>query len=109
MIEAASLPDEDAGVVCFGDRTVPAAWWDQFRLLFDTDRKRPFKPKAPSPANFAACQETIAAGLALFERADPMSVLWAELNVARRRGNALSFSEVEEIAEARATAPVTPP
>ena len=72
VIEAASLPGEDAGVVCFGDRTVPAAWWDQFRLLFDTDRQRPFKPKAPSPENFAACQETIAAGLALFERADPV-------------------------------------
>jgi len=72
VIEAASLPGEDAGVVCFGDRTASAVWWDQFRLLFDTDRQRPFEPKAPSPENFAACQETIAAGLALFERADPV-------------------------------------
>jgi HEXXH motif-containing protein len=72
VIEAASLPGKDAGVMCFGDRTVPAAWWDQFRLLFDTDRQRPFKPKAPSPENFAACTETITAGLAVFERADPI-------------------------------------
>jgi HEXXH motif-containing protein len=70
VVEAASLPGEDAGVAC--ERTVPAAWWDQFRLLFDTDRQRPFKPKAPSPENFAACQETIAAGLAFLERADPV-------------------------------------
>ena len=72
VVEAASLPGTDAGIVSFGDRTVPAAWWDQFRLLFDTDRQRPFKPKTPSAENFAACQETIAAALAVFERADPV-------------------------------------
>lgn len=70
VVEATARP-ADAGVVRFRDSDVPAPWWDHFRLLFDTDRQRPFKPKSPSEENFAACKETIAAGFALLKRADP--------------------------------------
>jgi HEXXH motif-containing protein len=61
----------DAGVTRFREPSIPRPWWDHFRLLFDTDRQRPFKPKAPSEENFAACKEDINAGFEVLERADP--------------------------------------
>lgn len=71
VAEAALLP-ADAGVVSFRDPAVPEPWWDHFRLLFDTDRQRSFKPKAPSEENFTLCRENIEAGLAVLKRADPV-------------------------------------
>ena len=70
VVKALSLP-ADAGMVCFHDPAVPGPWWEHFQLLFDTDPQRPFKPRPPSAESFAAGTETIAAGLALFKRADP--------------------------------------
>ena len=70
VVEATLLP-ADAGIVCLRDQTVPAAWWDHFRILFDTDRRRPFRPATAGPENFAACREDIGAGLAVLKRADP--------------------------------------
>ncbi len=60
------------GVVAFRDPAVPVYWWDQFQLLFDTDRQRPFKPKAASGEAFALCNEDVEAGLALLKRGDPI-------------------------------------
>jgi HEXXH motif-containing protein len=71
IAEAAALP-ADPGVVAFRDTAVPAPWWDHFRLLFDTDRQRPFRPKAPGAEAFATCKENIEAALAVLKRADPV-------------------------------------
>ena len=70
IVRALSLP-ADPGVVCLRDPAVPEPWWEHFQLLFDTDPQRPFKPRPPSAESFAAGKETIAAGVALFKRADP--------------------------------------
>ncbi len=70
IVDATSFPAE-AGIVGLLDQTVSAVWWDHFRILFDTNRQRAFKPRTPSPDNFAACEENIQAGLALLGRADP--------------------------------------
>jgi hypothetical protein len=74
VLEAAYLP-ADLGIVAFRDADVPAPWWDHFRLLFDTDRKRPFQPNAPAPESFARCRQDVEQGLDLLQRADP---IWHE-------------------------------
>ena len=71
-IARAALLSADEGVIAFGDPAVPAAWWDHFRLLFDTDRQRPFRPQAPSGEDFALCRNEIEAALTLLERANPI-------------------------------------
>ena len=71
VLDAACFP-ADLGVVAFRDPAVPAPWWDHFRLLFDTDRKRPFHPQGPAPESFARCRQEVALGLALLQRADPI-------------------------------------
>jgi len=71
MVRAAALPAEE-GVVALRDPAVAGSWWDHFRLLLDTDRQRPFKPQAPSPASFALCKQDIEAGLAIMQRGDPI-------------------------------------
>ena len=63
----ASLLSADTAIVGLRDQAVPAAWWDHFRILFDTDRRRPFKPTTPSPESFAACKADIEAGLAVLK------------------------------------------
>jgi HEXXH motif-containing protein len=70
VVRAASLP-VDEGVVTFRDPAVSVSWWDHFRLLLDTDRKRPFKPQAPSTEAFALCKRDIESGLAVMRQADP--------------------------------------
>jgi HEXXH motif-containing protein len=74
IVAAAHLP-ADHGVVALRDPAVPAAWWDHFQLLFDTDRKRPFHPRTPAPDSFARCRQEIEQGLSLMRRADP---IWHE-------------------------------
>ena len=69
LLNAAAIPAE-GGVIAFRDPAVAASWWDHFQSLFDTDRKRPFHPQAPTPEAFAVCREGIERGLALIERAD---------------------------------------
>jgi HEXXH motif-containing protein len=71
VVLAASLP-ADAGVVAFHDPAVSESWWDHFRLLLDTDRKRPFKPQRPSAEAFALCEQDIQSGLAVMGQADPI-------------------------------------
>ena len=68
--EAAALSARP-GIVSFRDPALPPEWWDHFRLLFDTDRQRSFKPKPPDQDNFASCADTIATALAILERGDP--------------------------------------
>jgi hypothetical protein len=53
------------------DGAIPAAWWDQFLLLMDTDRKLPFRPSPPPEPVAAVCERELAEGLALLARADP--------------------------------------
>jgi hypothetical protein len=69
IAKASSLPTE-TGIVSFCDPAVPSPWWDHFRLLFDTDRQRPFRPRVPSVESFVQCQETVEAGLTALKRAD---------------------------------------
>jgi HEXXH motif-containing protein len=71
IARAAALPVE-GGIVALRDSAVPEAWWDHAQLLFDTDRKRPFRPKAPTSDPFALFRQDIEAGLALLEKADPI-------------------------------------
>ncbi len=70
VVEATSLSAKP-GIVSLSDETIPAAWWEQFQILFDTDRRRPFRPTMPSPESFSACKQDIEAGLAVLKRADP--------------------------------------
>lgn len=69
--QAAVLPAE-SGVVALRAPIIPEPWWDHAQLLFDTDRKRPFRPKAPSGDASALCRQDIEAGLALLAQADPV-------------------------------------
>jgi HEXXH motif-containing protein len=68
---AASLPAHQ-GVVAFRDAAVPVSWWDHFQLLLDTDRQRPFRPKAASSEAFALYNGDVKAGLALLKGAEPI-------------------------------------
>jgi HEXXH motif-containing protein len=70
VARAAKLPAAK-GVVVFLDPDIEGAWWDHFRVLFDTDPRRPFKPQACSPALFTLCKQEIGAALVLMQRADP--------------------------------------
>jgi hypothetical protein len=70
VARAAELPAV-AGLVPFLDLEIESAWWDHFRVLFDTDSKRPFKPQACSAALFTLCKQEIEAAQALMQRADP--------------------------------------
>jgi hypothetical protein len=70
VVEASSRSADT--VVGLRDKDFPAGWWDHFQILFDTDRRRPFKPTRPSPESFAACKGDIEAGLAVLKRADPV-------------------------------------
>jgi hypothetical protein len=71
VLVAARLP-ADLGVVALRDPGTPARWWDHFRLLFDTDHKRPFHPQAPTAESFARCRQDIEQGLELLQRGDPV-------------------------------------
>ncbi len=59
-----------AGTVAFLDPSIAGAWWDQFRVLMDTDPMRPFKPQACSTATFTLCRQEIDGALSLMWRAD---------------------------------------
>ena len=66
---AAALPC-DPGITPLRDSALPFLWWDHFQILFDTDRQRSFKPKAPTPNKFASCSAMINSALAILERGD---------------------------------------
>jgi HEXXH motif-containing protein len=70
IAHAAELPAAP-GVVAFRDPAVDSAWWDHFRVLLNTDPKRPFKPEVCGPAQFALCRQEIEAAQALLLQADP--------------------------------------
>ncbi len=70
VARAAELPAA-AGMVAFHDPAIEGAWWDHFRVLLDTDPKRPFKPQPCSAAIFARCRQEIEAAQDLMRRADP--------------------------------------
>jgi hypothetical protein len=59
------------GVLPFLDSGIEGVWWDHFRVLLDTDPKRPFKPRACGEEAFRLCKQEIEAALALMQRADP--------------------------------------
>ena len=69
IARAAALPAEE-GVVAFGGPAAPPSWWDHFRLLFDTDRQRPFKPQVPLEEDFACCRRELEAALAILKSGD---------------------------------------
>jgi HEXXH motif-containing protein len=71
IVHAASL-SADEGVIAFRDPAVSTSWWDHFRQLLDTDRKRSFKFQAPSSSAFALCKQDLERGVALMQRADPI-------------------------------------
>lgn len=71
IAHAATLPS-DEGVVAFRNPAAPASWWDHFQLLLDTDRQRPFRPKAPAQEDFTRCAADVEAGLAVLEAGDPV-------------------------------------
>jgi HEXXH motif-containing protein len=72
VVRAASLPANE-GVIAFRNPSISDSWWDHFRQLLDTDRKRPFKPQPPGAEAFGLCRQDIERGLALMQRADPTS------------------------------------
>jgi HEXXH motif-containing protein len=70
VTSAAEYPAAE-GMVAYLASIVDSAWWDHFSLLFDTDPKRPFKPRACSAEHFALCKQEIEEAFALLQRADP--------------------------------------
>jgi HEXXH motif-containing protein len=70
-VERAAEFPAAAGLVAFLDPDIDGPWWDHFRVLLDTDPKRPFKPQACSAALFTLCSQEIEAALDLLQRADP--------------------------------------
>jgi HEXXH motif-containing protein len=68
----------DPGAVPFLDPAVYDSWWDHYRVLLDTDPRRPFKPQACGQAMFSLCRQEIAGALALMQHANP--VLHAEVS-----------------------------
>jgi HEXXH motif-containing protein len=74
VVQAAAHP-ADEGVVAFRGTTASELWWDHFRQLLDTDRKRPFKPQPPGAEAFDLCKQDIERGLAVMQQADP---IWRE-------------------------------
>jgi HEXXH motif-containing protein len=77
LVRAGDLP-ADPGTVPFLDPAIEDSWWDHYRVLLDTDPRRPFRPQACSPALFTLCRQEIAGALALMQQADP--VLYAEVS-----------------------------
>jgi HEXXH motif-containing protein len=71
VFQAAALPAEE-GVMVLGDSALSDSWWDHFQLLLDTDRKRPFRPRAPDAAASALCKQDIERGFDVLRRADPI-------------------------------------
>ena len=71
IVQAAELP-ADGGLIAFRAPTLPSPWWDHAHLLFDTDRKRPFRPQAPAAEAFAFCKQDIELGFAVLKRGDPV-------------------------------------
>ncbi len=70
VVLAASLrPDQ--GIIAFRDAGIADSWWDHFQVLHDTDRRRPLRPKAPSPAAYLQCERNISDALAVLKRSDP--------------------------------------
>ena len=60
------------GILPFRKAGFAESWWDHFRLLLDTDRQRPFAPRAPDPEDFEACKFDIELGLRTLQLADPV-------------------------------------
>jgi HEXXH motif-containing protein len=69
MIKAASSP-ANWGAIAYRDSAIPAAWWDHFHLLLDTDWQRPFDFTQPQPEVTAGCEADIQSALALLQRTD---------------------------------------
>jgi HEXXH motif-containing protein len=71
LARAASLPAGE-GVIKLRDSSIPAAWWDQFQVLIDTDETSSFRPVAPTPEQFSRYRQEIAGSLELMGRIDPV-------------------------------------
>lgn len=69
-IEAASAGPASSGILSLDTPVIPSSWWAQFRLLFDTDPRRPFQLTPPAADDLSACTGEIRAGLDLLARAD---------------------------------------
>src|SRR5262249_14019520 len=70
ILAAMSRPPSE-GVIALRENSVPASWWDQFEILFDTDDERPFRPQVASATAYSLCKREIDDGLALLQLADP--------------------------------------
>jgi len=70
VVRAAELPAAE-GPVAFFAPAIDNTWWDHFSLLFDTDPKRAFKPRACSTEDFTLCKQEVEEAFALMRRADP--------------------------------------
>lgn len=55
----------------FGDVGVPAAWWQYFTTLFDTDRDRPFRTEGPAGSAGETCASDVAEALKVLAEVDP--------------------------------------
>ncbi|WP_020179851.1 HEXXH motif-containing putative peptide modification protein [Methylopila sp. M107] len=71
LVEAANLPARSARAIVLDDASVPARWWTQYRRLIDTDEKRRFRPRPPSPEDAEATIRVLDDGMEVLRRADP--------------------------------------
>jgi hypothetical protein len=71
LTTAASLP-ADGGIIAFRDSFISTAWWDHFHVLFDTDRRRRFKPQSPSDNSLSRSKQVLSSALEVMQRALPI-------------------------------------
>ena len=71
VLRSAERPAAE-GLVAFLSPGIDEGWWDHFCLLFDTDPKRPFKPRTCGAEQFTICSQEIDEAFALMQRADPI-------------------------------------
>ena len=71
LVRAAATPAR-VGVVPLRDPGFERRWWVHLQTVLDTDRERPFVPKAPAEEDFCRCKSDVVGAIELLEHADPV-------------------------------------
>ncbi len=67
LILASSLPVDQA-IVALHDSSVSENWWAHLEVLFNTDSRRDFRPKAPNALDESMCRREVDRGMALLRQ-----------------------------------------
>jgi len=70
-LEDASSHSAQPGPVALHEATVPAAWWEHYHSLLDTDPGRSFRPSKPTTDDIGRTAVTIESAFGLMAQCDP--------------------------------------